>query len=42
MRYGHKNEPKAQDMHLNHLQKYHHNNATVQKTVFHIDTQVPT
>ena len=42
MRYGHENEAKAPDMYLNHLQKYHHNNATVHKTGFHIDTQVPT
>ena len=42
MRYGHDNEPKAQDLYLKYLQKYHHNDATVQKTGFHIDFQVVT
>ena len=31
MRYDHDNEPKARDMYFNYLQKYHHNNTTVQK-----------
>ena len=40
MRYGHDNEPKARDLYLKYLRKYHHNDATVQKTGFHIDFQV--
>lgn len=40
MKYGHDNEPTARDLYLKYLQKYHHNNATVQKTGFHIDFQV--
>ena len=40
MKYGHDNEPRARDLYLEYLQKHHHNDATVQKTGFHIDFQV--
>ena len=42
MKYGHDNEPRARDLYLEYLQKHHHNDATVQKTGFHIDFQVVT
>ena len=40
MSYGHDNKPKAGGLYLKYLQKYRHNDATVQKTGFHIDFQV--
>jgi len=40
MKYGHDNEQRARDLHLQYLKKYHHDSATVQKTGLHIDYQV--
>ena len=42
MKYGHDDEPKARDMYLIYFQKYHHNNATIQKTGFYMNVQVYT
>ena len=40
MKYGHDNEPKAQDLHCKYLHKFCHHQASVKRTGLHIDYQV--
>ena len=42
MQYGHDNEPKARDLYSKYLHKFHHQQASVERTGFHIDYQVCT
>lgn len=40
MQYGHDNEPKARDLYCKYLHKFCHQQASVQRTGFHVDYQV--
>ena len=40
MQYGHDNEPKARDLYCDYLHKFRHQQASVERTDFHIDHQV--
>ena len=40
MKYGNDNEPKARDLYCEYLHKFHHHQASVKRTGFHIDYQV--
>ena len=42
MQHGHDNEPKACDLYGNYLCKFHHQQASAERTGFHIDYQVCT
>ena len=40
MQYGHDNEPKARELYRDYLHKFHHLQASVERTGFHIDYEV--
>ena len=40
MQYGHDHEPEARDLYCDHLYKFRHQQASVERTGFHIDYQV--
>ena len=40
MQYGHDNGPKARDLYCDYLHKFRHQQASVERTGFHIDHQV--